>query len=105
MVRLEPAGGKPGPALGVFAGSQYAAATQRLEPGDFLVLFTDGLYELEGPQGHLMTQDQLAAELAPLCGLEPGAILDRLIQRCLTYSASGKFEDDVCLVGVEFRHP
>ncbi|MGE3277913.1 MAG: PP2C family protein-serine/threonine phosphatase [Vicinamibacterales bacterium] len=40
-----------GIALGMFEGSTYEAGHARLEPGDALVMYTDGITEVEDPSG------------------------------------------------------
>ena len=101
--RILPAGGKPGPALGVFPNSQYSCDSRQLAAGNFLILYTDGLYEVEGPDGEMFTQDQLAATLGEVSALHPCQLLDALMERILAWSAEGKFEDDVCMLGAELR--
>src|SRR5689334_241016 len=41
--------GGTGVALGMFEGSQYAAVETRVDPGDLLVLYSDGITEAEDP--------------------------------------------------------
>ncbi|HMJ81542.1 MAG TPA: SpoIIE family protein phosphatase, partial [Vicinamibacterales bacterium] len=40
-----------GIALGLFEHSEYTAAQTRLEPGDLLVFYSDGITEAEDPAG------------------------------------------------------
>jgi len=40
-----------GIALGMFENSRYTAQTTRLEPGDLLVIYSDGITEAEDPSG------------------------------------------------------
>lgn len=53
--------------LGMMADQEYAEATVQLEPGDVLVLYSDGITEAEGP---LPTESEVAesAEGEPLSG-------------------------------------
>ena len=50
-----------GIALGMFENSQYAAQRGRLEPGDLLVLYSDGITEAESPAGVPFEEDGLIA--------------------------------------------
>ena len=46
-------GSKHGPALGLFDAAVYPNCHCELSPHDTLLLFTDGLYEVEGPGGDI----------------------------------------------------
>jgi serine phosphatase RsbU (regulator of sigma subunit) len=48
-----------GIALGMFDGSTYTAQTAHLEPGDLLVLYSDGITEAEDPRGTPFDEDGL----------------------------------------------
>jgi len=50
-----------GIALGMFDSSQYTAERGRLEPGDLLVLYSDGITEAESPSGTPFDEDGLTA--------------------------------------------
>jgi serine phosphatase RsbU (regulator of sigma subunit) len=50
-----------GIALGMFDHSQYTAQTARLEPGDLLVLYSDGITEAESPSGAPFDEEGLMA--------------------------------------------
>jgi serine phosphatase RsbU (regulator of sigma subunit) len=51
---------KPGGmALGVLEGNQLKGFQVSLEPGDFLILYTDGITEAFSPQGELYDEDRL----------------------------------------------
>jgi serine phosphatase RsbU (regulator of sigma subunit) len=51
--------GATGMPLGLIEGSAYAPAEARLEPGELLVLFTDGFTEAENPDGEEFGQERL----------------------------------------------
>ena len=50
-----------GIALGMFDSSRYTAQRARLEPGDLLVLYSDGITEAESPSGAPFDEDGLVA--------------------------------------------
>ena len=52
-------GGKSGPALGLFEDAVYGTSQRSLADADLVMLFTDGLYEVEGPNQQLYTQEML----------------------------------------------
>jgi serine phosphatase RsbU (regulator of sigma subunit) len=54
------------PALGIAPVTMISQRT-RLDPGDLLVMYTDGLSELTNPAGEMLGVDRLAAELSAIC--------------------------------------
>lgn len=95
--------GKPGPALGVFEDSVYAAHETQLAACDLVVLFTDGLYEVENAQGELF-DFALLKEVLKTGVQQPAEILfTEMLEAVRGFSATGGFSDDVCLVGMEVQ--
>jgi len=107
--RIEPLAndsGRSQPALGLFADPPpYQNTEVLLAPGDFLMLFTDGLYEVQGTDEELYTQQRLMVDVQNLFGLPAGVLFDRLLETIRAFSFNREFEDDVCLVGMEFAGP
>jgi phosphoserine phosphatase RsbU/P len=62
-----------GIALGMFEGSQYAAGNAHLEPGDALVMYSDGITEAEDPTGAPFDEAGLERTLALYPGTFPDA--------------------------------
>jgi hypothetical protein len=54
------------PALGIAPVTMISQRT-RLQPGDLLVMYTDGLSELTNPAGEMLGVDRLGAELSAIC--------------------------------------
>ena len=93
--------GKARPALGLFAESTYGTASFPLAAGDLVMLFTDGLYEVEGPENKQFSQDLLLQTVKKHAGLHGSELFDAILNEIQQFSASKEFSDDVCLVGVE----
>ncbi len=93
--------GKARPALGLFADSTYPTASFPLAAGDVVMLFTDGLYEVEGPGKQQFSQDLLLQTVKKLGRLHCGDLFDAILNEIQQFSASEEFADDVCLVGLE----
>ena len=71
-----------GLALGMFCGSEYRHQHLRLDPGDFLVLYTDGLTEAQNRADEDYGTDRLAALLAGLAR-QPGLTARELTTACV----------------------
>lgn len=106
--RIEPlanASGRGQPALGLFEDPPYQTTETVLQPGDFVMLFTDGLYEVQGLHEELYSQQRLEMDVQNLIKHPAGILFDELIEAIRCFSVNHEFEDDVCLVGMEFNPP
>ncbi len=99
---LSNAAGRGQPALGLFEDPPYTTTETSLNPGDFLMLFTDGLFEVQGQNEELYSQQRLLLDIQNLIKHPPGILFDELISAIRTFSVNGEFDDDVCLVGMDF---
>jgi serine phosphatase RsbU (regulator of sigma subunit) len=94
-------GVKPGPALGLFDNAQYVSGRHDLSPHDVLLLFTDGLFEVEGPRGELYDYQQLRHAVGKRSKLPTEELCRGLIDEVQQFSGHKEFTDDVCLVAME----
>jgi sigma-B regulation protein RsbU (phosphoserine phosphatase) len=90
------------PALGLFDDPPYQTSEIQIVPGDLIMLFTDGLYEVQGPNEELYSQERLIMGLKPLISKPTSQLFDDLLAVVRNFSVSHEFEDDVCLVGMDF---
>jgi sigma-B regulation protein RsbU (phosphoserine phosphatase) len=95
--------GRGQPALGLFENPAYETTETSIVPGDFVMLFTDGLYEVQGQNEELYSQQRLLLDVKNLMHLPPGALFDELIAAIRFYAVGNTFDDDVCLVGIDFN--
>lgn len=86
--------------LGVVKRAEYTNRTLRLEPGDSLVLFTDGLSEAENGEGQELIGPLFAARLAPLHGKPADALTQTIDQFVQEHVGEQPLTDDVTLVVV-----
>ncbi len=103
--RVEPlanACGRGQSALGLSEDPTYETSEVTMLPGDFLMLFTDGLYEVQGQDEELYSQQRLMLDVKSLLHHPPGILFDELILVIRGFANNGEFEDDVCLVGMDF---
>jgi sigma-B regulation protein RsbU (phosphoserine phosphatase) len=96
---------KPGPALGIFEGTNYSSAQRPLAEGDAVMLFTDGLYEVEGANGEYFKKEQLRAAVEKRLALPASRLLDDLLAEIRAFAGGKDFEDDMCIVGLEVARP
>jgi phosphoserine phosphatase RsbU/P len=95
----------PGPALGLFDGAVYETHRCKLSLHDVVLLFTDGLFEVEGSRGKLYDYQQLSKAVGNRAELPVVDLCRGIIDEVQQFSATQEFNDDVCLVAMEINRP
>jgi sigma-B regulation protein RsbU (phosphoserine phosphatase) len=92
-----------GPALGLFDKAIYPTCHCPLAVNDLLLLFTDGLYEVNNSEREEYGQERLLGAVEQLQQKPTDQLLQGLLEDVQRFSAHREFEDDVCLVAMEVR--
>lgn len=90
-----------GAALGLFEKNAYQTGECSLAPGDVILLFTDGLFEVANTDDEDYGADRLHAAVRQRMHLPLAELLDGVIMAVRQFVGSAEFEDDVCLLGME----
>ena len=93
------------PPLGIRHGTRYASREVRLQPGDRLVLFSDGLPEAEEASGARFGQPRLEAALRRLAGDPPAGIVAGVQGAVTAWAAGAEASDDRSLMVVSWPGP
>lgn len=91
----------PNPALGLVPKSPYHTKTVKLNDIDRMVIYTDGLHEVENTDGEQLGVPAILKQLQNTADDDLDGSLDALIARARNHSADGSFDDDVCLFAME----
>lgn len=91
-----------GTVLGLFAGVSYPAATVELEPGDTLLLYTDGVTDAVNPEGERFERERLLEILEEFTrqNLPAAAIVEKVRNRVASFSAGHPQFDDLTLLAL-----
>jgi len=90
-----------GPGLGLVPKADYPAGEVALAEVGRLLLFTDGILEAENELGESF-QERRLMDIATACRTAPlEEMLDVVLSRVLKFTGDHRFDDDVCLLGVE----
>ena len=92
------------PVSGTTLTEAIETALTAFKEGDnfkILVLFTDGLYEMQGPEEEEFGLDRLVAAFRRLSKFPPAQMFDEILAEVRAFSQQKDFEDDICLVAVE----
>lgn len=87
-----------GAACGMVSGVEYRTISLRLQRGDTLLMFTDGVDEAHGAQG-LFGVDRLLALLPAYAGAAPDVVCEAVEQHVVEY-VDGRPHDDIALLAV-----
>jgi sigma-B regulation protein RsbU (phosphoserine phosphatase) len=87
--------------LGVIANAQFSNRTLTLQPGDSLILYTDGVTEARGGDDSDLGSATIARALAPLHGKQADAVANTVNETVLAHVGDAEnLDDDVTLVVV-----
>ena len=91
-----------GTLLGVFDDAIFTSERFELDAGDRILLYTDGIFEVEGQTGELWGQKGLLSILEPYHH-DSGSkdLLSQLVDAARRYSGQDHFRDDVCLLEIK----
>lgn len=84
------------PVLGAFEDAEWTIVRSEVEPGQQLVVVTDGITEAQGPQGRF-GEERLRAHLA---GVSTPARAVQQLEGSLHSFTEGKLDDDVAMLAV-----
>jgi len=105
VIPLLNASGKGQPALGLLENAQYQSSEVILSRGDLVLLFTDGLIEVQNQKSELYTQQLLLAAVQRRLQLPSPQLFDEMLEEIRQFSGGTDFTDDVCLVGMDLACP
>lgn len=98
---LEPENKKPNPALGLIPEAVYSADTVSLNDIDRMLIFTDGLHEVEDASGEELGIDSIITTFAESMDSDLETCLDNLLDHSRRHAVQGEFGDDVCLFAMD----
>jgi sigma-B regulation protein RsbU (phosphoserine phosphatase) len=93
----------PGPALGLFPDAKFQTQCVKARGVHYLLMFTDGIFEVENSEGEAFLQNRLVQVVTEAKGEGMEPVLDLVLERVLSFAESRRFDDDVCLLGMELR--
>ncbi len=84
--------------LGIIKDVDFEEKKIELQPGDALLLYTDGITEAEREGGELYGDERLAGQFGACQDLPPQQALEQLLEQVRDFSGKKLFNDDVSLV-------
>jgi sigma-B regulation protein RsbU (phosphoserine phosphatase) len=90
-------------ALALLAESAYETVHRALDPGDTLLLFTDGIYEAADRDNRQFGRQRLAGLFAANAVKPLEEMIRTVLRDVHEFSVADELQDDVCLVGVRWN--
>jgi serine phosphatase RsbU (regulator of sigma subunit) len=87
-----------GPLLGVFEGYQYQPLQVALQPGDTVVLYTDGITDAMDVERREFTKEGLLGLLKGARGAAPRKLAEEILHAVRKHAAGCRQHDDITLV-------
>jgi sigma-B regulation protein RsbU (phosphoserine phosphatase) len=93
----------PGFVLGVQENLKYPATTIRLNPGETLLLYTDGVTEAENKDRELFSNERLKASMSVLRDRELQELVTDARQDISRYTQGQQQSDDITLLALRYK--
>jgi phosphoserine phosphatase RsbU/P len=87
-----------GVALGMFEGSAYASVDTILDPGDMLILYSDGITEAEDPEGVPFEEAGLEQVISTHASFPSAQISSAVLKAVEQYTHDTRFSDDLTIL-------
>ncbi len=84
--------------LGIGMVDGTAGATDRIEPGESLVIYTDGLTDAMDPSDALFGEERLRTLLQSHYGADPAEILNQVDEALSKHTSPGRPADDINII-------
>jgi phosphoserine phosphatase RsbU/P len=91
--------------IGILEDAQVAAANTRLDPGDTLVLFTDGVTEATDPDGEMLETKKLREIVAADGDKSVEELQDSIFKHVDEFTRGAEPSDDVTVLILRYRTP
>jgi len=92
-----------GTVLGLFAAAEYQSGLAKMEPGDHLILFSDGVLEALDTSGEEFGEQRLRALLSECASRSAPEILEQVREAVLSFSANAPQHDDITAMVIGYQ--
>jgi len=93
------------PAIGFDDTFQYRQAAVKMQHGEGLLLYTDGVTEAQDSQDRLFTQEALMNTISLTSGLSPKERISAIVSRIREFTDGRPLDDDLTLLSLTYFSP
>jgi sigma-B regulation protein RsbU (phosphoserine phosphatase) len=92
-----------GPVIGAVEGMVYGEGRDTLEPGDLLLLYTDGVTEAMDVEERLFSEDRLEQLLTSMDTNDPDEVIENTVAAVKTFEGEAEQADDITVLALAFH--
>ena len=92
-----------GPIVGLFEGASYEEETVTLNPGDWLIVYSDGVSEALSADGEEYGEARILTCVRKNLAMEPQELLDALFADVSNFAHGAAQSDDITAMVLRFR--
>jgi PAS domain S-box-containing protein len=89
--------------IGMFDGAEYQSASAKLDPGDFLVIYSDGVSEAVDREGELFEEARLRGIIGEFKGEMVQELATAIWEGVKTFTAGAPQSDDITVLVVQYK--
>jgi sigma-B regulation protein RsbU (phosphoserine phosphatase) len=89
--------------LGIYANKNYKSSTYKLNEGDLIVFFTDGVINARNEEGIHYGNERFEAQIQEKVGLSSKLVVTQLLQEIANYEEGTSQSDDITLMVFRFH--
>jgi phosphoserine phosphatase RsbU/P len=89
--------------VGMFAEAEYESARVNLEPGDFLVIYTDGVSEASNPRSEMFEESRLRDIMGKFTGDTVEQLGDTIREGMRAFTEGAPQSDDITILVIQYK--
>ena len=89
--------------IGMFEGAEYQSASAKLDPGDFLVIYSDGVSDAVNREGELFEEARLRRIIGESKGEMAQELATAIWEGVKTFTAGAPQSDDITVLVVQYK--
>ena len=89
--------------VGMFAEAEYESARVNLEPGDFLVIYTDGVSEASNPRSEMFEESRLRDIMGKFTGDTVEQLGDTIREGKRAFTEGAPQSDDITILVIQYK--
>ncbi len=93
-----------GPAVGVIPDVDFALGYARIDPGDTLFIYTDGVTEARAPGGEFFGEEEMVRQLSE-AAVRGEELLDHMDGALSAFVGRAEQSDDITMMAVHWNPP
>jgi phosphoserine phosphatase RsbU/P len=89
--------------VGMFAEAEYQSSSAKLEEGEFLVIYTDGVSEAASARGDMLEEEGLRKVLEEFKGQTVQELTEAVREAVRTYTTGAAQSDDITILAIQYK--